>query len=93
MVSCSQTKRHYNTCDTSDHRNLIKNTIAGTLQAGVAHILVPADGKFATAIDKGYQNEWEIQGQTRQHSRSNAPLVMKQTYDDENRMDCDTTGH
>ena len=46
-------KRHYNTSDTSAHRNLSKNMIAGTSQASEAHILVPADGKFATAVDKG----------------------------------------
>ena len=73
-------KLNYITSDTSDHRNLIKNMIAGTLQAGTAHILASVDGKVATAIDQGYQNEEEIQGQTRQHSRSNTPLVTKPTY-------------
>ena len=45
--------RNYITSDTSDHWNLIKNMIAGTLQPGTAHILVPADGKIAAAIDEG----------------------------------------
>ena len=36
-------------------QNLIKNMIAGTPQAGTAHILAPADGNIDTAIDKMYQ--------------------------------------
>ena len=38
----------------------------------------------------GNQNAREIQGQ---HSRSNTPIVIKQTYNDVNRMDSDTAGH
>ena len=38
-------KRNYITSDTSDHRDLINNMIAGTLQAGIAHILVSAEGQ------------------------------------------------
>ena len=30
--------------------------IAGASQAGAVHILVPDDGKFTAATDKGYQN-------------------------------------
>ena len=56
-----------------------------------AHISVSVDGKTPTAIDKGYQNEEEIQGQTRQHSRSNTPLVMKPTNNDVNMSECDST--
>ena len=59
--------------------------IAGASQAGAIHILVPDDGKFTAATDKGYQNAGQIQGQT--WSRSHTPLMMKQTYNDVNRMD------
>ena len=66
--------------------------IAGTSQADAALILVPADGKFTTAIDKRYQSAGEIQAQTRQHSRSSNLLRMKQTCNDVNKMDFDTAG-
>ena len=56
---CSSDMLHYITRDASDNRNLI-NVIAGTPRADTARI---------TASDE------EIQGQTRQHSRPNTPLV------------------
>ena len=50
-------KRRYISSDASDKRNFINITIAGTLQAGTAHILLRVDGEVATTIDKGYQND------------------------------------
>ena len=61
-------------------------------QTDAALILVPADRKFTTTTDKGYQSAGEIQGQTLQHSRPSNLLGMKQTYDDANEMDCGTAG-
>ena len=63
-------KIHYIVSDASDNRNLI-NMIADTPQAGTAHILASVE------------EVEDIQGQTRQHSRSNTLLVMNTT---------DTTG-
>ena len=68
-------KLHYITSDASDNRNLI-NMIAGTLRADTARNLASVE---------------EIQGQTRQHSRSNTLLVMKPTYNEVNMRECVST--
>ena len=44
-------------------------------------------------IDKGFPFEEEIQGLPRQHSRSNAPLVMKPTHNEVNVKEKDSTEH
>ena len=62
-------KTRYTISDGSDNRNLI-SMIADTLKAGTDHILASVE-----EVD-------EIQGQTRQHSRSNTPFVMKTTYNE-----------
>merc|ERR1712194_659246 len=62
-------KWHYTIIDAPGHRDFIKNMITGASQADVAMIMVPADGNFTTAIQRGNHKAGEIQGQTRQHSR------------------------
>ena len=52
--------------------------------------MVPADGKFTTSNAKGHYNAREIEGQTRQHSRSSNLLEIKQIYNDMTKVDCDT---
>merc|ERR1711865_1053297 len=47
----------------------IKNMISGASQADVALIMVPADGNFTTAIQRGNHKQGIVQGQTRQHAR------------------------
>ena len=64
--------------------------ITGAPQADAALILVPAGGNSTTADARGYHSVGKVQGQTRQHSRLINLLGMKQTYTDENKMDCDT---
>ena len=55
--------------DAPGHRDFIKNMISGAAQADVALVMVPADGNFITAIQRGNHKAGEIQGQTRQHAR------------------------
>ena len=43
--------------------------ISGAAQADVCLLMVPADGNFTTAIQKGDHKAGEVQGQTRQHAR------------------------
>merc|ERR1712216_1059878 len=62
-------KWHYTIIDAPGHRDFIKNMISGAAQADVALVMVPADGNFVTAIQRGNHKAGEIQGQTRQHSR------------------------
>merc|ERR1711920_212804 len=75
------------------HRDFIKNMITGASQADVAMIMVPADGNFTTAIQRGNHKAGEIQGQTRQHSRLINLLGVKQIIIGINKMDCDTAGY
>merc|ERR1711916_354058 len=86
-------KWHYTIIDAPGHRDFIKNMITGASQAGVALIMVPADGNFTTAIAKGNHKAGEIQGQTRQHSRLINLLGVKQICIGVNKMDCDTAGY
>merc|ERR1712195_372475 len=62
-------KWHYTIIDAPGHRDFIKNMISGAAQADVALLMVPSDGNFTTAIQKGNHKAGEIQGQTRQHAR------------------------
>jgi len=55
--------------------------------------MVPADGNFTTAIQKGNHKAGEVQGQTRQHARLLNLLGVKQLIVGVNKMDCDVAGY
>jgi hypothetical protein len=74
------------------HRDFIKNMISGAAQADVCLLMVPADGNFTTAIQKGDHKAGEIQGQTRQHARLINLLGVKQLIVGVNKMDTETAG-
>jgi elongation factor 1-alpha len=80
---------HYTIIDAPGHRDFIKNMISGAAQADVALLMVPADGNFTTAIQKGDHKAGEIQGQTRQHARLLNLLGVKQLIIGINKMDSD----
>jgi elongation factor 1-alpha len=82
-------KWHYTIIDAPGHRDFIKNMISGAAQADVALLMVPADGNFTTAIQKGDAKAGEIQGQTRQHARILNLLGVKQLVIGVNKMDSD----
>lgn len=84
---------HYTIIDAPGHRDFIKNMISGAAQADVALLMVPADGNFTTAIQKGDHKAAEIQGQTRQHARLLNLLGVKQLIVGVNKMDSDTAGY
>jgi len=84
---------HYTIIDAPGHRDFIKNMISGAAQADVALLMVPADGNFTTAIQKGNHKAGEVQGQTRQHARLLNLLGVKQLIIGVNKMDCDTAGY
>jgi len=86
-------KWHYTIIDAPGHRDFIKNMISGAAQADVALLMVPADGNFITAIQRGNHKAGEIQGQTRQHGRLINLLGVKQLCIGINKMDCDTAGY
>ena len=86
-------KWHYTIIDAPGHRDFIKNMISGAAQADVAVVMVPSDGNFVTAIQRGNHKAGEIQGQTRQHSRLINLLGVKQLIIGVNKMDCDTAGY
>merc|ERR1719409_1087590 len=67
--------------------------ISGAAQADVALVMVPADGNFTTAIQRGNHKAGEIQGQTRQHARLINLLGVKQLCVGVNKMDCDIAGY
>ncbi|XRB10620.1 elongation factor 1-alpha [Pseudoscourfieldia marina] len=80
-------KWHYTIIDAPGHRDFIKNMISGAAQADVALLMVPADGNFTTAIQKGNHKAGEVQGQTRQHARLINLLGVKQLAVGVNKMD------
>ncbi|KDD76122.1 glycosyl hydrolase [Helicosporidium sp. ATCC 50920] len=80
---------HYTIIDAPGHRDFIKNMISGAAQADVCLLMVPADGNFTTAIQKGDHKAGEIQGQTRQHARLLNLLGVKQLIVGVNKMDSD----
>jgi len=84
---------HYTIIDAPGHRDFIKNMISGAAQADVALLMVPADGNFTTAIQKGDHKAGEVQGQTRQHARLINLLGVKQLLVGVNKMDCDVAGY
>jgi elongation factor 1-alpha len=67
--------------------------ISGAAQADVCLLMVPADGNFTTAIQKGDHKAGEIQGQTRQHARLINLLGVKQLIVGVNKMDSDVAGY
>ncbi|KAG1667522.1 hypothetical protein FOA52_003860 [Chlamydomonas sp. UWO 241] len=83
---------HYTIIDAPGHRDFIKNMISGAAQADVCLLMVPADGNFTTAIQKGDHKAGEIQGQTRQHARLINLLGVKQLIIGVNKMDTETAG-
>merc|ERR1711869_115665 len=85
-------KYHYSIIDAPGHRDFIKNIISGAAQADVAVLMVPADGNFTTAIQKGDHKAGQVQGQTRQHARLINLLGVKQLIIGVNKMDTDTAG-
>jgi len=85
-------KWHYTIIDAPGHRDFIKNMISGAAQADVALLMVPADGNFTTAIQKGNHKAGEVQGQTRQHARLINLLGVKQLLVGCNKMDTDVAG-
>jgi elongation factor 1-alpha len=84
---------HYTIIDAPGHRDFIKNMISGAAQADVALLMVPADGNFTTAIQKGDVKSAEIQGQTRAHARLLNLLGVKQLLVGVNKMDTDVAGY
>jgi elongation factor 1-alpha len=84
---------HYTIIDAPGHRDFIKNMISGAAQADVALLMVPADGNFTTAIQKGNHKAGEVQGQTRQHARLINLLGVKQVIVGVNKMDSDVAGY
>eukprot|EP00277_Geminigera_cryophila_P027925 CAMPEP_0179485712 /NCGR_PEP_ID=MMETSP0799-20121207/62234_1 /TAXON_ID=46947 /ORGANISM="Geminigera cryophila, Strain CCMP2564" /LENGTH=370 /DNA_ID=CAMNT_0021300181 /DNA_START=258 /DNA_END=1366 /DNA_ORIENTATION=- len=86
-------KWHYTIIDAPGHRDFIKNMISGAAQADVALLMVPADGNFTTAIQKGDAKAGETQGQPRQHARILNLLGVRQLIIGINKMDCDVAGY
>merc|ERR1712046_496867 len=85
-------KWYFTIIDAPGHRDFIKNMISGAAQADVCLLMVPADGNFTTAIQKGNHKAGEVQGQTRQHARLINLLGVKQLIVGVNKMDTDTAG-
>merc|ERR1711935_691554 len=83
------TDYHYSVIDAPGHRDFIKNMISGAAQADVGILMVPADGNFTTAIQKGDHKQGIVQGQTRQHARLISLLGVKQLIVGVNKMDAD----
>merc|ERR1712100_298812 len=81
-------KYHYSVIDAPGHRDFIKNMISGAAQADVGVLMVPADGNFTVAIQKG-----DAQGQTRQHARLINLLGVKQLICCVNKMDTSIGDH
>merc|ERR1712199_106243 len=86
-------KYHYSVIDAPGHRDFIKNMISGAAQADVGVVMVPSDGNFTTAIQKGDHKQGIVQGQTRQHARLINLLGVKQLIVGINKMDCDVAGY
>lgn len=83
---------HYTIIDAPGHRDFIKNMITGAGQADVALLMVPADGNFTVAIQRGDHKQGEVQGQTRQHSRLLFLLGCQQLFVGVNKMDSKPAG-
>lgn len=85
-------KYHYTIIDAPGHRDFIKNMIVGSAQADVCLLMVPADGNFVSAIQKGDRKAGEIAGQTREHANLINLLGVKQLIVGINKMDTMTAG-
>lgn len=81
---------HYTIIDAPGHRDFIKNMIGGAGQADVAVLMVPADGGFATSIQRGDHKANQVMGQTRNHALLLYLLGIKQLIICVNKMDSDT---
>jgi len=97
-ISCTTkefftSKWHYTIIDAPGHRDFIKNMISGAAQADVCMLMVPCDGNFTTAIQKGNHKAGEVQGQSRQHARLINLLGVKQLIIGCNKMDTDVAGY
>jgi len=79
---------HYTIIDAPGHRDFIKNMISGASQADVAMLMIPADGNFTTALQKGNHKKGQVQGQSRQHAQLIKLLGVKQLIVGINKMDC-----
>merc|ERR1711939_839316 len=86
-------KWHYTIIDAPGHRDFIKNMVSGAAQADVGLLMVPADGNFTTAIQKGDIKCAEIPGQTRAHARLLNLLGVKQLIVGVNKMDEKPAGY
>lgn len=84
---------HYTIIDAPGHRDFMRNMISGASQADVGVLMVPADGGFTVAIQKGDHSAGEVQGQTRQHARLLNLLGIKQLVCCVNKMDSDTAAY
>jgi len=84
---------HYTIIDAPGHRDFIKNMISGASQADVAMLMIPADGNFTTALQKGNHKKGQIQGQSRQHAQLIKLLGVKQLIVGINKMDCKNAGY
>lgn len=84
---------HYTIIDCPGHRDFIKNMITGASQTDVAVLMVPADGNFITAIQKGDHKAAQVQGQTRQHALLLNLLGVKQLIICINKMDDKTANY
>ena len=84
---------HYTIIDAPGHRDFIKNMITGASQADVAMLMVPADGNFTTALQKGNHKKGQVQGQSRQHAQLIKLLGVKQLIVGINKMDCKSAGY
>jgi len=83
---------HYTVIDAPGHRGFIKNTISGAAQADVALLMVPADGNFAAAVQRGSHRAGQPEGQTRQHARLLRLLGVRQLVVGVNKMDTGEAG-
>jgi len=81
----------YTIIDAPGHRDFMRNMISGASQADVGILMVPADGGFIAATQKGDHEAGEVQGQTRQHARLLNLLGVKQLVVGVNKMDMPPT--
>lgn len=84
---------HYTVFDAPGHRDFIKNMIEGSSKANVCLLLVPADGNFTTAIQKGDHKAGEVEGNTRAHARLINLLGVNQLIVGINKMDSGDPGY
>jgi len=86
-------KYRYTIIDAPGHRDFMRNMISGASQADVGVLMVPADGGFVVAVQKGDHETGDVQGQTRQHGRLLNLLGVKQLVVCVNKMDSSTANY